>query len=326
MNKKKQILVSKFDNVKSNRSYVVVDILQWLLSNHLQDAVENIRSTLDKDVRREMKCRLPAITPSGIFHERNNKNLIEPSSLICIDIDGKDNPSISDMEELKRRLSKLSYIMYCGLSASGKGLFCIIPYSDFNNHKLYFNALEQEFEEMGIVIDSSCSDIARLRIASYDECPYVNPDAETYVHTLEKSNVLHSRSNQKKTINNLVQSANVEMAKALSTEEALLQPSNLDFASAVPLTKTQEVKRLLNLVVEKKIDITYMYKDWIDICHIIKNLFGEEGRELCHQVCGFYPRYDYDETERLYSSIVSGEYHYNTDRLFEIAAKYGICK
>ena len=71
---------------------------------------------------------------------------------ICIDIDGKDNPSISDMEEFKKKLSKLPYMMYCGLSASGKGLFCIIPYKDYRNHKLHFNALEQEFKDMGRTI------------------------------------------------------------------------------------------------------------------------------------------------------------------------------
>ena len=112
MNKKKQILVSMFDNIKSNRSYTVVDIRQWLLSNHLQDVITQIRITQDKDVRRTLKCKLPAITPSGIFHRRNSNGLVEPSSLICIDIDGKDNPSISNMEELKERLGKLPYIMY----------------------------------------------------------------------------------------------------------------------------------------------------------------------------------------------------------------------
>lgn len=60
MNKKKQILVSMFDNIKSNRSYTVVDIRQWLLSNHLQDVITQIRITQDKDVRRTLNvsCRL----------------------------------------------------------------------------------------------------------------------------------------------------------------------------------------------------------------------------------------------------------------------------
>ena len=47
---------------------------------------------------------------------------------------------------------------------------------------------------MGIVVDSSCSDICRLRFYSYDEHPYVNFDAEVYTRTLDKSSTIHLKS------------------------------------------------------------------------------------------------------------------------------------
>ena len=68
-------------------------------------------------------------------------------------------------------------------------------------------------------------------------------------------------------------------------------------------------------------DITYYYKDWIAIGNIIKNMFDEEGRALFHKVSSFYPNYDYDETDSEYSAMIVGQYRYNSDRLFEIAAK-----
>ena len=70
--------------------------------------------------------------------------------------------------------------MYCGLSASGNGLFCIIPYADPTNHKNVFEAIKNDFEEMGIIIDKSCGDICRLRFLSHDTQPYVNKHAEVY--------------------------------------------------------------------------------------------------------------------------------------------------
>ena len=233
-----------------------------------------------------------------------------------------DTPS--DMEELKKKLSKLSYIMYCGLSASGKGLFCIIPYKDYRNHKLHFNALEQEFKDMGIVVDSSCSDIGRLRFYSYDEYPYANPDAEIYTRTLEKvPEIRQSRFHQKTDIVHNSNQTHQNIDKnTMSLEEFFLSPTNMDYASATPLSKTQKVERLLKRVIEEKKDITLIQKDWIAICCIIKNLFGDEGRELFHQVSSFYPKYDYDEADDEYSKDRS-KYLYNTDRLFEIAAKYG---
>lgn len=247
-----------------------VNIWEWFLhKNEYTPIVEKLRNTSNDKERKHLKNSLPAITVSGIFSKRRADCMISPSNLICIDIDGKDNPSVLDMEVLKARLAKLPYIMYCGLSASGKGVFCIIQYDDFGKHKLYFNALQQEFKEMGIIIDSSCSDICRLRFYSYDKHPYVNWNAEVYTHTLEKSNttlkakeVIPKNSSDWQTSN--------ETLITFSIEESLLQSSNLDFVSATPLSKTEEMERLLDLVIERKIDITQIYNDWIKIGLVIK--------------------------------------------------------
>lgn len=314
-----------FSHRLSTTPIKTINLWEWLLlENKYTPYINDIRASSNEEERKFLKSKLPAITPSGVFSKRKADCLVEPTNLICIDIDGKDNPSISDMEELKKKLSKLSYIMYCGLSASGKGLFCIIPYKDYRNHKLHFNALEQEFKDMGIVVDSSCSDIGRLRFYSYDEYPYANPDAEIYTRTLEKvPEIKQSRFHQKTDIvHNSNQTLQNIDKNTMSLEEFFLSPTNMDYASATPLSKTQKVERLLKRVIEEKKDITLIQKDWIAICCIIKNLFGDEGRELFHQVSSFYPKYDYDEADDEYSKDRS-KYLYNTDRLFEIAAKYG---
>ena len=314
-----------FSHRLSTTPIKTINLWGWLLlENEYTPYINDIRSSSNEEERKFLKSKLPAITLSGVFSKRKADCLVEPTNLICIDIDGKDNPSISDMEELKKKLSKLSYIMYCGLSASGKGLFCIIPYKDYRNHKLHFNALEQEFKDMGIVVDSSCSDIGRLRFYSYDEYPYANPDAEIYTRTLEKvPEIKQSRFHQKTDIVHNSNQIHQNIDKnTMSLEEFFLSPTNMDYASATPLSKTQKVERLLKRVIEEKKDITLIQKDWIAICCIIKNLFGDEGRELFHQVSSFYPKYDYDEADDEYSKDRS-KYLYNTDRLFEIAAKYG---
>ena len=314
-----------FSHRLSTTPIKTINLWEWLiLENEYTPYINDIRSSSNEEERKFLKSKLPAITPSGVFSKRKADCLVEPTNLICIDIDGKDNPSISDMEEFKKKLSKLPYMMYCGLSASGKGLFCIIPYKDYRNHKLHFNALEQEFKDMGIVVDSSCSDIGRLRFYSYDEFPYANPDAEIYTRTLEKvPEIKQPRFHQRTDIvHNSNQTLQDIDKNTMSLEEFFLSPTNMDYASATPLSKTQKVERLLKRVIEEKKDITLIQKDWLAICCIIKNLFGDEGRELFHQVSSFYPKYDYDEADDEYSKDRS-KYLYNTDRLFEIAAKYG---
>ena len=286
-----------FSHRLSTTPIKTINLWEWLLlENKYTPYINDIRASSNEEERKFLKSKLPAITPSGVFSKRKADCLVEPTNLICIDIDGKDNPSISDMEELKKKLSKLSYIMYCGLSASGKGLFCIIPYKDYRNHKLHFNALEQEFKDMGIVVDSSCSDIGRLRFYSYDEYPYANPDAEIYTRTLEKvPEIKQSRFHQKTDIVHNSNQTHQNIDKnTMSLEEFFLSPTNMDYASATPLSKTQKVERLLKRVIEEKKDITLIQKDWIAICCIIKNLFGDEGRELFHQVSSFSSKFFYN--------------------------------
>ena len=165
-----------------------------------------------------------------------------------------------------------------------------------------------------------------MRFYSYDEHPYVNFDAEVYTHTLDKSSTMHlkseiiapNKSDDRQILN--------VTSKSLSLREVLLQPSNLDFASAVPLSKTEETERLLNLVIERRIDITSIYNDWIKIGLVIRNLFGDKGLDLFDKVSSFHPKYSQEEVEDKFFELDEEKYRASTQSLFEIAAKYGIYK
>ena len=84
------------------------------------------------------------------------------------------------------------------------------------------------------------------------------------------------------------------------------------------------MERLLNLVIERKIDITPIYNDWIKIGLVIKNLFGEKGLDLFLKVSSFYPNYSQKEAESKYLELNEKRYRVNTQSLLDIAAKYGI--
>ena len=90
------------------------------------------------------------------------------------------------------------------------------------------------------------------------------------------------------------------------------------------MSKTEEAERLLNLVIERQIDITPIFNDWIKIGLVIKNLFGDKGLDLFLKVSSFYPKYNQEEAESKYFELNEKKYKTNTQSLFEIAAKYGI--
>lgn len=113
---------------------------------------------------------LPCATISGVFRgERKADQVSERNPVICIDID--DKPSDMTWRELKDRVFALPYVFYCALSARGEGVYALVCFNPANDFLQTFWSLEKEFKEMGIVIDTACKDICRLRFASYDDHP-----------------------------------------------------------------------------------------------------------------------------------------------------------
>jgi len=166
---------SCFKNCFSPDDPKPVKLIDWLTSDKYADQVERIRATSDKKERDNLKRHLPAITPSGLFSERNEAGLIHHSGLMQIDIDQVENP-----DALKQQISRIQNILYLGLSVSGRGLWGLIPIAQPHRHKQHFEALKADLLKLGVVIDPACADVCRLRIYSYDPDAYFNPDAKPY--------------------------------------------------------------------------------------------------------------------------------------------------
>lgn len=328
--------VSVFLSYKATVPSRSINIWEWLfLSNDNNSIVDIIRYTTDEEERKRLKASLPAITPSGIFSERRANKLIDHSGLICIDIDGKDNPHITNIESLKQQLSNNEYILYCGLSVSGNGLFCLIPIAYPEQHKGHFYALQKDFQDMGIAIDKGCSDVCRLRGYSYDSNPYVNPEAVNYEKTMvcsiianqQRVNDSEKMTQKQQAMQQSEQVQPIVPNDPLSRKMALFKPTNLNGINVKTetISKIQKVRSLINHVIEEKIDITEKYGDWFNICCYLKNHFEEEeGRGLFHKVSSFYPRYTYEETDEKFRSIKKRAYRPNSETLFEIASQYGV--
>jgi hypothetical protein len=177
------IEISCFTNYSTPSDPKPVNLFTWLTSTKYKDKVDLIRSMDDKKERDAIKSTLPAITPSGLFTYRNQKNLISHSGFIQLDLDpSKFNLEISNWNELKDEVSKLPQIAYLGLSASGGGFWGLIPIPpDPDNHKRYFESLYEIFlKTWGIELDDKPKNIASLRGYSYDLKGYFNHEAKTF--------------------------------------------------------------------------------------------------------------------------------------------------
>lgn len=335
MKEYKKISVSLFRKHGENRPCGSINIWAWLLKEpDCLQVINQIRSITDKETIRQLKGKLPCVTMSGTFSERNSGKLIEHSGLICIDIDGKDNPHIADMDDLKRTLSKLPYVLYCGLSVSGRGVFCLIPIAAPNRHRQHFYSIEKDFQEMGITIDSACKDITRLRYCSYDPKPVININAVVYDKHIESSSATRMpRKAQNRTTTRVSNGADIqhEEESIMSIEDYFLKPM-VDVNSNRPIkvmakSAKDKILEFVDYIDGEKTDITMIYDDWIAICIIMVKILGEDGRTLFQKISRFFDKYTSEECDNTYTSILLRQDTYKmkpVDYLYEIAEKYGL--
>lgn len=264
----------------------------FLFCKEYKDDILRLRAVFDKEKRNALKRSLPQATISGVFSPtRAKNNLSQHSGLICVDIDAKDNPDILDWETLKQDLSVLPQIAYCALSVSGKGLFLVIPLRYPEKHLQQFRQLQIDFRKMGIMIDSACSDITRLRCLSYDEHPIINENATLY------------------------EGVYVEKPKHKSFPTCFIyEGENTSAEVAVCCRKIQQCG----------IDITASYDDWLKVGCALATI-GESGRSLFHICSRQNAKYNAAKTDKMFTDLLRRNYQQvNIGTFFWMCKQYGI--
>ena len=264
----------------------------FLFCKEYKDDILRLRAVFDKEKRNALKRSLPQATISGVFSPTRAKyNLSQHSGLICVDIDAKDNPDILDWETLKQDLSVLPQIAYCALSVSGKGLFLVIPLRYPEKHLKQFRQLQIDFRKMGIMIDSACSDITRLRCLSYDEHPIINENATLY------------------------EGVYVEKPKHKSFPTCFIyEGENTSAEVAVCCRKIQQCG----------IDITASYDDWLKVGCALATL-GESGRSLFHICSRQNAKYNAAKTDKMFTDLLRRNYQQvNIGTFFWMCKQHGI--
>ena len=286
-----QTHISVYDGVTDNTG-TIMPLGTFLFCKEYKDDILRLRAVFDKEKRNALKRSLPQATISGVFSPtRAKNNLSQHSGLICVDIDAKDNPDILDWETLKQDLSVLPQIAYCALSVSGKGLFLVIPLRYPEKHLKQFRQLQIDFRKMGIMIDSACSDITRLRCLSYDEHPIINENATLY------------------------EGVYMEKPKHKSFPTCFIyEGENTSAEVAVCCRKIQQCG----------IDITASYDDWLKVGCAVATL-GERGRSLFHICSRQNAKYNAAKTDKMFTDLLRRNYQQvNIGTFFWMCKQHGI--
>lgn len=178
--------ITIFKDIKetSQPFYRTIDVvLERIKQGSSRDLVKQIRGEKDKTKRNVLKQSLPAICFSGKFSKRSDSSITDHSGFICLDFDGyKSN---KDLLEEKERLSKDKYVYSVFVSPSGKGLKALVKIpTDLDNHKNYFNSLENYFNSE--YFDTTSKNISRVCYESYDPLIFINEISNTWDTINEK--------------------------------------------------------------------------------------------------------------------------------------------
>jgi archaellum biogenesis ATPase FlaH/predicted transcriptional regulator len=259
--------------------------------------INEIRGLEDEKEQDHLKTAyLPTVTPSGIYSKRNQVGFIEHTGIICLDFD-----HIENLVDFKQKILSDSEIetLLLFLSPSGLGYkwFVRIP-NNVYTHISYFNAIKHYLKvTYDFEIDNKCKNISRPCFLSHDPEAFLN-------FTTPKE--LGSDFLDKWMPN---------------VEEKSYDSSNKNYDSNLNIKR---VKSVVDQLVEHNINLTEDYEDWLNIGFSLCQL-DESGRDFFHQISKISSKYEANEVDAKYSSLLS---NYNEEitlgTFFFLAEQYGV--
>lgn len=268
------IPISTYKNAFSPDPAGIVPMGEFLNpSPQVRDAIMVVRQATEKKVRDELKKTLPAATTSGTFRKRSIDGVIQYNGTICLDFDQAENPGWTP-DDIKEHLAAIPEVAYAATSCSGGGVFALIQTNNQNPllHGRIVDFLRMVFQQDGLKIDIACKDVCRLRFASFDENPLINPmpvvyDAVAYIE----------RQNQ----------------QATQRRPAPAQTTDV----------TKRVEKYVELIERQRVDITNCYEDWFYVGLALASEFGTSGETLFQRVSQFNPDYNPSATTKKYQEL-----------------------
>lgn len=242
------------------------------------EAVRMIDRSKNESEYRQAKAKVLSYTPSCLCTIGGTAKEVEHvNPLIAIDLDEKDNTNIS-LEEMRKRVNSLPYIMYSSMSVGGRGMYALIPIKEENKNdfKGVFKALESDFKALGLTLDGSCVNVNRERYMSYDDNEYWNKQCEIYTRKINIPTQVHTHPSKVG-----------ENAKTTLTEK-----------------DKEKVDLMIEDIKANKIQLSKNHKDTLGLANAIANIWGEEGRELFHLIRSQREGYDEYKTDKTFDEML----------------------
>jgi hypothetical protein len=221
----------------------------------------------------------PAITFSGTFTGTGKaEDISELSGLIVLDFD-----HIDKLEEVRENLENDLHTHILFISPSGDGLKVIVRHNMRDASKwqyLYQEFEEYYFQKYNLSTDKSGKDISRMCYIPFIEKLYRRDDSLiwTYTGKFEKQQ---------------------ELLKQIDVNSGSAQYKQTEITDDL----YKECFYMSVFLVQNKINLTESYEDWLSYGFSLCT-FGENGRQIYHNICSVSDKYNYSESDDKYSILL----------------------
>ena len=197
-----------------------------------------------------------------------------------------DIDNLEDPEDIKSFVCCDPHVYACFTSISNTGL-CVIFKINPEKHLESFLGIQQYLFELGqIVIDVTGKDVSRARYVSWDQDIYINEDAKKFTKFPKPD-------------------------KEKPSKEVVFVQSDFD--------------DIVRQIVDRKVDITGGYSQWLKLCFAICDKFGEKGRDYFHVLSQFSNKYSTASCDKQYTKCFeSGKSGVTIKSFYYLAKEYGI--
>lgn len=241
------------------------------------EAVRKIDRQANESEYRQAKDNILSFIPSCVCKGKTAKEVEHVNNLIAIDLDEKDNKGIT-LEEMRKRVNSLPYVMYSSISVGGRGMYALIPILDKNKNdfKGVFMALEEDFIKLGLKLDSSCINVNRERYMSFDKAEYWNKQCEIYTKKINIPTQAHDTHKR------------------------------VEINANKPLTEREfnKVRDIMEDIKKKHLILTKNHTDTLGLANCLANILGEKGRDLLHIIRSQREGYDEYKTDKTFDDML----------------------
>ena len=177
-------LMSFFRRPVTNKRPEVMPLSLLMVYNYVRSviakaATEELRTITDHATARQYKGRnFDSVTPGGIFSYAADNCLVEPSWLLCIDLDYLGARVEELFEALINDPQFLTLLLFRSPSGFGLKWFIAIDLDVCDNKTWYAavrNYLMQKYQLADNQVDKHCSNISRVCYLGHDDAAYIHP-------------------------------------------------------------------------------------------------------------------------------------------------------